>query len=245
MAAEAKIWRATVLTLFPEMFPGPLGVSLAGKALASGLWALEARDIRDSATDRHRSVDDTPAGGGPGMVLRADVVAEAIDAAEISADRPRLLMSPRGRPLTQSRVVELAAGSGPLIVCGRFEGIDQRVIEARNLEEVSIGDYVLSGGEIAAMALIDACVRLLPGVMGKLASGADESFSDGLLEYPQYTRPQEFEGQPIPEILLSGDHARVAAWRRVKAEALTRARRPDLLIAGTKGQKRPKNPTEG
>jgi tRNA (guanine37-N1)-methyltransferase len=245
MAAEAKIWRATVLTLFPEMFPGPLGVSLAGKALASGLWALEARDIRDSATDRHRSVDDTPAGGGPGMVLRADVLADAIDAAEISADRPRLLMSPRGRPLTQSRVVELAAGPGPLIVCGRFEGIDQRVIEARNLEEVSVGDYVLSGGEIAAMTLIDACVRLLPGVMGKLASGADESFSDGLLEYPQYTRPQEFEGQPIPEILLSGDHARVAAWRRAEAESLTRARRPDLLIAGTKGQKRPKNTTEG
>jgi tRNA (guanine37-N1)-methyltransferase len=245
MAAEAKIWRATVLTLFPEMFPGPLGVSLAGKALASGLWALEARDIRDSATDRHRSVDDTPAGGGPGMVLRADVLADAIDAAEISADRPRLLMSPRGRPLTQSRVVELAAGPGPLIVCGRFEGIDQRVIEARNLEEVSVGDYVLSGGEIAAMTLIDACVRLLPGVMGKLASGADESFSDGLLEYPQYTRPQEFEGQPIPEILLSGDHARVAAWRRAEAEALTRARRPDLLIAGTKRQKRPKNTTEG
>jgi tRNA (guanine37-N1)-methyltransferase len=239
------IWRATVLTLFPEMFPGPLGVSLAGKALATGLWALETRDIRDSATDRHRSVDDTPAGGGPGMVLRADVLADAIDAAEISADCPRLLMSPRGRPLTQSRVVELAAGPGPLIVCGRFEGIDQRVIEARNLEEVSVGDYVLSGGEIAAMALVDACVRLLPGVMGKLASGADESFSDGLLEYPQYTRPQEFEGQPIPEILLSGDHARVAAWRRAEAEALTRARRPDLLIAGTKGQKRPKNPTEG
>jgi tRNA (guanine37-N1)-methyltransferase len=245
MAAAAKIWRATVLTLFPEMFPGPLGVSLAGKALAAGLWALEARDIRDSATDRHRSVDDTPAGGGPGMVLRADVLADAIDAAEISADRPRLLMSPRGRPLTQSRVAELAAGPGPLIICGRFEGVDQRVIEARNLEEVSVGDYVLSGGEIAAMALIDACVRLLPGVMGKLASGADESFSDGLLEYPQYTRPQEFEGQPIPEILLSGDHARVAAWRRTEAEALTRARRPDLLIARTKGQKRPKNTTEG
>ncbi len=245
MAAEAKIWRATVLTLFPEMFPGPLGVSLAGKALATGLWALETRDIRDSATDRHRSVDDTPAGGGPGMVLRADVLADAIDAAEISADRPRLLMSPRGRPLTQSRVVELAAGSGPLIVCGRFEGIDQRVIEARNLEEVSVGDYVLSGGEIAAMVLIDACVRLLPGVMGKLASGADESFSDGLLEYPQYTRPQEFEGQPIPEILLSGDHARVAAWRQAEAEALTRARRPDLLRARTKGQKRPKSTPEG
>jgi len=238
-------WRATVLTLFPEMFPGPLGVSLAGKALASGLWALEACDIRASATDRHRSVDDTPAGGGPGMVLRADVLAAAIDAANVSPDRPRLLMSPRGRPLTQSRVVELAAGPGPLIVCGRFEGIDQRVIEARRLEEVSIGDYVLSGGEIAAFALIDACVRLLPGVMGKLVSGADESFSEGLLEYPQYTRPQEFEGQPIPEILLSGDHARVAAWRRAEAEALTRARRPDLLVARTADQKRPKNATDG
>jgi tRNA (guanine37-N1)-methyltransferase len=217
------------------MFPGPLGLSLAGRALGSGLWALEARDIRASATDRHRSVDDTPAGGGPGMVLRADVLAAAIDAAEIASehpkDRPRLLMSPRGRPLTQSRVAELAAGPGPLIVCGRFEGVDQRVIEARNLEEVSIGDYVLSGGEIAAMALIDACVRLLPGVMGKAESGADESFSNGLLEYPQYTRPQDFEGMPIPEVLLSGDHARVAAWRRAEAEALTRARRPDLWAA--------------
>jgi tRNA (guanine37-N1)-methyltransferase len=245
MAAETKIWRTTVLTLFPEMFPGPLGVSLAGKALASGLWTLEARDIRASATDRHRSVDDTPAGGGPGMVLRADVLAAAIDAAAISPDRPRLLMSPRGRPLTQSRVVELADGPGPLIVCGRFEGIDQRVIEGRRLEEVSVGDYVLSGGEIAAMALIDACVRLLPGVMGKPESGADESFSDGLLEYPQYTRPQQFEGQPIPEILLSGDHARVAAWRRAEAEALTKARRPDLWAAKTHGQKRPKSPTDG
>ena len=175
----AAPWCTTVLTLFPEMFPGPLGVSLAGKALASGLWSLEARDIRASATDKHRSVDDTPAGGGPGMVLRADVLAAAIDAADAGQDRPRLLMSPRGRPLTQSLVKELAAGPGPLIVCGRFEGIDQRVIEARNLEEVSIGDYVLSGGEIAAMALIDACVRLLPGVMGKQASGEDESFSDG------------------------------------------------------------------
>jgi tRNA (guanine37-N1)-methyltransferase len=238
-------WRATVLTLFPEMFPGPLGVSLAGKALATGLWALEARDIRAAATDRHRSVDDTPAGGGPGMVLRADVLAAAIDAANVTPGRPRLLMSPRGRPLTQSRVVELAAGPGPLIVCGRFEGIDQRVIEARWLEEVSLGDYVLSGGEIAAMALIDACVRLLPGVMGKLASGADESFTEGLLEYPQYTRPQEFEGQPIPEILLSGDHARVAAWRWAEAEALTRARRPDLWGARTKGQKRPKSTGDG
>jgi tRNA (guanine37-N1)-methyltransferase len=212
-------WRATVLTLFPEMFPGPLGVSLAGKALASGVWTLEARDIRDSATDRHRSVDDTPAGGGPGMVLRADVLAAAIDAADAALDRPkerpRLLMSPRGRPLNQPRVRELATGPGPLIVCGRFEGIDQRVIEARQLEEVSIGDYVLSGGEIAAMALIDACVRLLPGVMGKAESASEESFSESLLEYPQYTRPQTFEGQSIPEVLTSG-------------EALTRARRPDL-----------------
>jgi tRNA (guanine37-N1)-methyltransferase len=253
MAADTKPWRATVLTLFPEMFPGPLGVSLAGKALAAGLWALEARDIRDAATDRHRSVDDTPAGGGPGMVLRADVLASAIDTAEIALDRPkgrpRLLMSPRGRPLTQSRVAELAGGGGLLIVCGRFEGVDQRVIEARQLEEISLGDYVLSGGEIAAMALIDACVRLLPGVMGKLASGADESFSDGLLEYPQYTRPQQFEGRPIPEILNSGDHARVAGWRRAEAEALTKARRPDLWAArriqpGT-GEKPPKNPTDG
>jgi len=225
-------WRVTVLTLFPEMFPGPLGVSLAGKALASGIWALEVRDIRDSATDRHRSVDDTPAGGGPGMVLRADVLAAALDAAEGAPDRPknrpRLLMSPRGRPLTQSRIAELAAGPGPLIVCGRFEGVDQRVIEARLLEEVSIGDYILSGGEIAAMALIDGCVRLLPGVMGKAESGADESFSESLLEYPQYTRPQSFEGRTIPEVLLSGDHAKVAAWRRAEAEALTQARRPDL-----------------
>ena len=221
-------WRTTVLTLFPEMFPGPLGVSLAGKALASGIWVLETRDIRDSATDRHRSVDDTPAGGGPGMVLRADVLAAAIDAAQIAPERPRLLMSPRGRPLAQSRVRELAAGPGPLIICGRFEGVDQRVIEARRLEEVSIGDYVLSGGEIAAMALIDACVRLLPGVMGRAESASEESFSDSLLEYPQYTRPQTFEGQPIPETLTSGDHAKVASWRRAEAEALTRARRPDL-----------------
>ena len=221
-------WHATVLTLFPEMFPGPLGVSLAGKALSTGVWSLETRDIRHSATDRHRSVDDTPAGGGPGMVLRADVLAAAIDAAAIAPDRPRLLMSPRGRPLTQSRVRELAAGPGPLIVCGRFEGVDQRVIEARALEEVSIGDYVLSGGEIAAFALIDACVRLLPGVMGKAESASEESFSDSLLEYPQYTRPQAFEGRQIPEILTSGDHAKVASWRRAEAERLTRARRPDL-----------------
>jgi tRNA (guanine37-N1)-methyltransferase len=196
MAETPTIWRATVLTLFPDMFPGPLGVSLAGRALATGLWALDARDIRDSATDRHRTVDDTPAGGGPGMVLRADVLAAAIDAANAASDRPRLVMSPRGRPLTQSRIRELAAGPGPLIVCGRFEGVDQRVIEARQLEEISIGDYVLSGGEIAAMVLIDACVRLLPGVMGKAESAAEESFSASLLEYPQYTRPQLFEGRP-------------------------------------------------
>jgi tRNA (guanine37-N1)-methyltransferase len=234
-------WRATVLTLFPEMFPGPLGISLAGRALASGLWELEARDIRASATDKHRSVDDTPAGGGPGMVLRADILAAAIDAADAPA-LPRLLMSPRGRPLTQSYVRELAAGPGALIVCGRFEGVDQRVIEARGLEEVSIGDYVLSGGEIAALALIDACVRLLPGVMGKAESGAEESFSDSLLEYPQYTRPQAFEGREIPEILISGDHAKVAAWRKAGAEALTRARRPDLWALW---QKAAKNKTDG
>jgi tRNA (guanine37-N1)-methyltransferase len=224
------------------MFPGPLGVSLSGKALASNIWALEARDIRSSATDKHRSVDDTPAGGGPGMVLRADILAAAIDATNSSATLPRLLMSPRGRPLTQSRVRELAAGPGALIVCGRFEGVDQRVIEARHLEEVSVGDYVLSGGEIAAMALIDACVRLLPGVMGKAESGTDESFSESLLEYPQYTRPQTFEGRSIPEILISGDHAKVAAWRRAEAEALTRSRRPDLWAAG---QKPPKDTTKG
>jgi tRNA (guanine37-N1)-methyltransferase len=242
------MWRATVLTLFPEMFPGPLGISLAGKALASGVWALEARDIRDATTDKHRSVDDTPAGGGPGMVLRADVLAAAIDAANIGPDRPRLLMSPRGRPLTQQRVVELAAGPGPLIVCGRFEGIDQRVIEARGLEEISVGDYVLSGGEIAALVLIDACVRLLPGVMGKLSSGTDESFSDGLLEYPQYTRPQIFEDRPIPDILVSGDHARIEAWRQAEAEALTKSRRPDLWAAKNAQNavaKPPKNTTKG
>jgi tRNA (guanine37-N1)-methyltransferase len=222
-------WRATILTIFPEMFPGPLGVSLAGKALAAGTWSLDVVDIRDHATDRHRSVDDTPAGGGPGMVMKADVLARAIDS--VADARPRLLMSPRGTPLTQARVQELSAGEGALIVCGRFEGVDERVIAARQLEEVSIGDYVLSGGELAAAVLIDACVRLLPGVMGKEASGAEESFSDGLLEYPQYTRPQAFEGQTIPEILTSGDHARVAAWRREQAEKLTKERRPDLWAA--------------
>lgn len=237
-------WRATILTLFPEMFPGPLGISLAGRALASDIWKLEVRDIRDSATDKHRSVDDTPAGGGPGMVLRADVLATAIDAAQPIQNRPRLLMSPRGRPLTQSRVAELARGPGPLIICGRFEGVDQRVIETRALEEVSVGDYVLSGGELAAMTLIDACVRLLPGVMGKIASGTEESFSDGLLEYPQYTRPQAFEDHSIPEVLTSGDHAKIEAWRRAQAEELTRIRRPDLWAAKM-GLRAPKNTTEG
>jgi tRNA (guanine37-N1)-methyltransferase len=224
------MWRAVVLTLFPDMFPGPLGISLAGRALAAGTWRLEPRDIRASATDRHRSVDDTPAGGGAGMVLRADVLAAAIDAAK-AEQLPRLVMSPRGAPLTQARVAALSAGPGALIVCGRFEGIDQRVIEARNLEEVSVGDYVLSGGEIAAMALLDACVRLLPGVMGGDTSAHEESFSEGLLEYPHYTRPQLFEGRPIPQVLLSGDHARVRDWRRLQAETLTKTRRPDLWRA--------------
>lgn len=222
------MWRATVLTLFPDMFPGPLGFSLAGKALQAGIWGLEPCDIRAHARDRHRSVDDTPAGGGPGMVMRADVLARAIDA--VAADtRPRLLMSPRGLPLTQARVAALARGPGIVAVCGRFEAVDQRLIEARGLEEVSIGDYVLAGGELAAMVLLEACVRLLPGVMGREASGAEESFAAGLLEYPHYTRPQVFEGRPIPEVLLSGDHARIAAFRRAEAERLTRERRPDLL----------------
>jgi tRNA (guanine37-N1)-methyltransferase len=220
----------TVLTLFPEMFPGPLGASLAGKALAAGLWSLEIRDIRASATDRHRTVDDTPAGGGPGMVLRADVLAAAIDAASPAGDpRPRLLMSPRGRPLDQARVRGLAALPGLVVVAGRFEGVDERVIAARDLEEVSIGDYVLSGGELAAQVVIDAVVRLLPGVMGNAESGTSESFSENLLEYPQFTRPQEFEGRTIPPVLLSGDHGRIAAWRRAEAERITAERRPDLL----------------
>lgn len=220
------VWRTSVLTIFPEMFPGPLGLSLAGKALDSSTWSLETVDIRTHATDRHRSVDDTPAGGGPGMVMKADVLARAIDA--VADERPRLLMSPRGIPLTQDRVARLAAGPGLLVVCGRFEGVDERVIAARGLEEVSIGDYVLSGGEIAAMALLDACVRILPGVMGQQASAVEESFADGLLEYPQYTRPSLWEGRAIPEVLVSGDHAKVAAFRRAEAERLTRERRPDL-----------------
>src|SRR5215831_17155055 len=237
------MWRATVLTIFPEMFPGPLGASLAGKALATALWTLEAIDIRAHATDKHRSVDDTPAGGGPGMVMRADVLARAIDAAAGAEDaRPRLLLSARGAPLTQTRVAALAAGPGLVLLCGRFEGIDERVIAARSLEEVSIGDYVLSGGEIAALVLLDACVRLLPGVMGKEASSAEESFSQGLLEYPQYTRPQLWEGRPIPAVLTCGDHAKVEAWRRAEAERLTRARRPDLWAARAVAGKRDKKP---
>jgi len=224
------MWRATVLTIFPEMFPGPLGLSLAGKALAGGVWALDALDLRDHATDKHRSVDDTPAGGGPGMVMKADVIARALDA--ISGDgRPRLLMSARGKPLTQDRVRALSAGPGVVVLCGRFEGVDERVIAGRKLEEVSIGDYVLSGGELAAMAMLDACVRLLPGVMGKDASAVEESFAEGLLEYPQYTRPQVWEGQAIPDVLVSGDHGKVAAWRRAEAERLTSERRPDLWAA--------------
>ncbi len=223
------MWTATVLTIFPEMFPGPLGQSLAGKALGA-LWALEVHDIRNSATDKHRTVDDTPAGGGPGMVMKADVLARALDA--IPPDnRPRLLMSARGAPLAQSRVASLAQGEGAVILCGRFEGIDERLIAARKLEEISLGDFVLSGGEIAALALIDACVRLMPGVMGKEASATEESFAQGLLEYPQYTRPAVFEGQPIPELLTSGDHAKVKAWRQAEAERLTKERRPDLWAA--------------
>jgi tRNA (guanine37-N1)-methyltransferase len=223
-------FRATVLTLYPEMFPGPLGLSLAGKALGDGLWSLETVQIRDFASDRHRSVDDTPAGGGAGMVMKPDILAKAIDHVSPDSDaRPRLLMSPRGKPLDQARVRELASGPGAIILCGRFEGVDERVIEARGLEEVSIGDYVLSGGEPAAIVLLDAVVRLLPGVMGNQASGEAESFESGLLEYPQYTRPQEWEGRRIPDVLLSGDHARIARWRREEAERLTRERRPDLL----------------
>jgi tRNA (guanine37-N1)-methyltransferase len=223
-------WRATVLTLFPGMFPGPLGMSLAGKALETGLWSLDTIDIRDFGTGVHRAVDDTPAGGGPGMVMKADVLARAVDAAGDDG-RPRLLLSPRGAPLTQARVAGLVRGPGAILVCGRFEGVDERAIEARGLEEVSIGDYVLSGGELAAMVLLDACIRLVPGVMGKAASGEEESFAQGLLEYPHYTRPQVFEGRPIPDVLLSGDHARIAAFRRAEAERLTQARRPDLWAA--------------
>jgi tRNA (guanine37-N1)-methyltransferase len=233
------MWRASVLTIFPEIFPGPLGVSLAGKALASKIWSLEAIDIRAHATDKHRTVDDTPAGGGPGMVMKADVLAAALDAASMPGDaRPRLYMTPRGMPLTQARVATLSRGPGAVILCGRYEGVDERIIEARNFSEISIGDYVLSGGEPAAIALLDACVRLLPGVMGKEASGAEESFSEGLLEYPQFTKPPVWEDRAIPDVLLSGDHAKVAQWRRREAERQTRERRPDLWAKYEDGKKR-------
>jgi tRNA (guanine37-N1)-methyltransferase len=223
------MFAATVLTLFPSMFPGPLGQSLAGEALARGLWSLDARDIREHGRGRHRAVDDTPAGGGPGMVMRADVLAASLDAAVSQDDRrPRLIMSPRGRSFTQGRARQWSEGPGLVVVCPRFEGVDERIIEARGLTEVSIGDYVLSGGEIAALAILDACVRLIPGVMGKEGSGAEESFENGLLEYPHYTRPREWEARAIPDVLLSGDHAKIAAWRRAEAERITRERRPDL-----------------
>jgi tRNA (guanine37-N1)-methyltransferase len=222
-------WHAHVLTIYPEMFPGPLGHALAGRALDDGRWRLDTLDIRDFATDRHRSVDDTPAGGGPGMVMKSDVLAAAIDAASAQgAERPRILLTPRGRPLDQAQVRRWSEGPGVMLICGRFEGVDERVIAARGLDEVSLGDFVLSGGEIAALAVLDACVRLLPGVMGAESSGAEESFEDGLLEYPHYTRPQDWEGRAIPEVLVSGDHGKVAAWRRAEAERVTRERRPDL-----------------
>lgn len=222
-------FRASVVTLFPDLFPGPLGASVIGRGMEKGAWSLETHFLRDYARDRHRTVDDTPSGGGAGMVLRPDILAAALDDIAPEDDpRPKIVMSPRGRPLTQARVRDLAAGPGAVIVCGRFEGIDQRVIDACNLEEISIGDYVLAGGEVAAMVLLEAVVRLLPGVLGAAESHADESFENGLLEYPQYTRPQAFEGHEIPEILTSGDHGRIERWRREQSEALTRQRRPDL-----------------
>ena len=230
------VFEAAVFTLYPDMFPGTLGGALAGKGLSDGVWSLETHNIRDVATDKHRSVDDTPAGGGAGMVLRADILAKSLDT-HVARDDPRakLLMSPRGRTLSQDLVRELAAGPGAVIICGRFEGVDERVIEARQLQEVSIGDYVLSGGEVAAQVLLDAVIRLLPGVMGNDQSGAHESFEGGALEHPHYTRPVEWEGRTIPEVLRSGDHKRIAAWRHDEALALTRARRPDLLSADTRG----------
>jgi tRNA (guanine37-N1)-methyltransferase len=220
-------WQATVLTLFPEMFPGPLDASLIGRARQKQLWSLDVRDIREHGLGKHRTVDDTPAGGGPGMVMRADVACAAIDAVERNS-RSLIYLSPRGARLTQTRVKTLSGGPGVVLLCGRFEGLDQRVIDARDIEEISIGDFVLAGGEIAAMALIEACVRLIPGVLGAEASPEEESFSQGLLEYPQYTRPQSFEGRDIPEVLLGGNHAEIARWRREAAENLTKARRPDL-----------------
>ena len=222
-------WRAKVLTIFPDMLPGPLGHSLIGQALADGIWSLDAVNLRDFASDRHKSVDDVPFGGGAGMVMRPNVVAKALDAASADAPGlPRIFLTPRGRSLTQERIEHLAKGPGVVVLCGRFEGVDQRVVEARSLEEVSLGDFVMSGGELAAMALIDACVRLLPGVLGASASLAEESFNEDLLEYPQFTRPQIWEGRQVPDILLSGHHARIREWRKSQSEAVTKSRRPDL-----------------
>jgi tRNA (guanine37-N1)-methyltransferase len=239
MAARTPMssnWSATILTLFPEMFPGPLGISLPGKGLEKRLWSLEVRDIREHGIGRHRTVDDTPAGGGPGMVMRADVACAAIDAVD-RGGRPLIYLSPRGVPLTQSRIVDLAAGPGAVLFCGRFEGLDQRAIEARGMEEISLGDFVLAGGEIAAMAVIEAAVRLIPGVLGAAASTAEESFAAGLLEYPHYTRPQDFEGLAIPEVLNQGNHSEIARYRQERAEALTQARRPDLWALYRKARK--------
>lgn len=225
-----KAWKATILTILPEMFPGPLGVSLIGTALEKGLWEIETVNIRDFARDKHRSVDDTPAGGGPGMVMRADIVGPAVDTARAkNPDAPVIYLSPRGAPLSQDRVRELAKGSGVTLLCGRFEGLDQRVLDEKAIEEVSIGDFVLAGGEVAACALIEACVRLLPGVIGAEASLGEESFEKGLLEYPHYTRPREWLGHKIPDVLLSGDHKKISEWRRQQAQEITRKRRPDLL----------------
>lgn len=236
---DRKPWRASVLTLFPEMFPGPLGCSLAGQALAAGLWRLDALQIRDFGIGKHRAVDDHPAGGGAGMVLRPDVIAAAVDAARAQEPvAPLIYLTPRGEPLRQPLVRELAAGPGVLLLAGRFEGADERVIAARGMREVSIGDYVLAGGELAAMVLIEACVRLIPGVIGAPESLAHESFEDGLLEYPHYTKPREWEGRAIPDVLLTGDHKKIAMWRCQQAERLTRARRPDLLV-------QPKEPKKG
>ncbi|MEM7527749.1 MAG: tRNA (guanosine(37)-N1)-methyltransferase TrmD [Pseudomonadota bacterium] len=238
--ARPEAWRATIVTLFPELFPGPLGASLTGKALKDGLWSLDTLDIRRFGEGRHRVVDDTPAGGGAGMVMRADILAQALDAARVPGDTRRLIyLSPRGRPFTQALAAAWAAEPGLVLLCGRYEGVDQRVIDGRELEEVSLGDFVLSGGEIAAMALIDAVLRLRPGVLGNAASAVDESFVRGLLEHPQYTRPQVWEGRAIPEVLLSGDHARIARWRRDEAERLTRERRPDLWRAQARLQADP------
>jgi tRNA (guanine37-N1)-methyltransferase len=237
MTTPLSPWRATALTLFPDAFPGVLGTSIIGGAEKSGIWQLDTVDIRDFSTNRHRSVDSPPSGGGPGMVLKPDVAAAAIDSVSDASNgnRPLIYMTPRGKPLTQKRVRALASGSGLIVFCGRFEGLDQRVIEARNMEEISIGDFVLAGGEVAAQVMIEACVRLLPGVLGAADSASDESFEDGLLEYPLYTKPREFEGRSIPDVLLSGDHKKIAEWRRKQSEETTQARRPDLWDALQKG----------